>query len=371
MVDPGTFLDGRALRRLRCRSQGLTHAAPLPPSPMGAVRRLVAIQAQLVQAAALALRARTQGLHASDVAAALRDDRSLVREWLLRGTLHLVAADDLRWVQAALGPDIAWAGRPRRLELGLSDEVVERGLRAITFVLGVEGPLTRDELVDRLAARGVALDPGSQAPIHLIGLAGRLGTLCLGPDRDGGEPSYVLTEDWLGTPRGRPPEREAAVAELARRYVDAHGPAGVDDLAAWSGLRPTEARAALRSIADELVEVEAAGERAWLPRGRRLEPGGSGVRLLPHFDPYLLAYRRRDFALTPELSRRLQRGGGFVHPVLVADGRGLAACAIRTRGSRTTVEVDPISPLGPDERAGLVAEVDDLGRFLETEAVLP
>jgi hypothetical protein len=370
VVEPGTVLDAPELRRLRCRSQGLTHAAPLPPSPVGAVRHLVAIQAQLVQPAALALRARTQGLRASDVAAAVRDDRSLVRQWLLRGTLHLVAADDLRWVQAALGPGFVWAGRPRRLELGLTDEVVERGLGAITDVLAAEGPLTRGELVDRLAARGVRLDPGSQAPIHLIGLAGRLGTLCLGPDRDGGEPSYVLTADWLGTPRGRPPEREAAVAELARRYVGGHGPAGIDDLAAWSGLRRTDARAALRSIAEELVEVEAAGEVVWLPRGRPLEPGAPGVRLLPHFDPYLLAYRRRDFALDPVLSRRLQRGGGFVHPVLIADGRGVAACAIRTRGSRTTVEVDPIAPLGPDELAGLAAEVDDLGRFLDTEAVL-
>jgi hypothetical protein len=370
VVEPGTLLDGPELRRLRCRSQGLTPDSPLLPSPAGAVRHLVAIQVQLVQPAALAVRARTRGLHASDVAAAVRDDRSLVRQWLLRGTLHLVAADDLRWLQAALGPDVAWAGRQRRLELGLTDGVVERGLRAIADVLAAEGPLTRGELVDRLAARGVVLDTRSQAPIHLIGLAGRLGALCLGPDRDSGEPTYVLTADWLGPPPARPPDRETAVAELARRYVEAHGPAGVDDLAAWSGLRRTEARAALRSIAGELVEVEAGGERAWLPRGRAREPEGSGVRLLPHFDPYLLAYRRRDFALSPDLARRLQRGGGFVHPVVIADGWGVAACAIRTRGSRTAVELDVSEPLGPAERAGLAAEVDDLGRFLGTEAVL-
>jgi hypothetical protein len=348
----------------------LTPDSPLPPSPAGAVRHLVAIQAQLVRPAALAVRARTRGLHASDVAAAVRDDRSLVRQWLLRGTLHLVAADDLRWLQAALGPHAARAGRPRRLQLGLTDGVVERGLAAIADVLAAEGPLTRGELVERLTGRGVVLDPRSQAPIHLIGLAGRLGTLCLGRDRDSGEPTYVLTADWLGPTPGRPPERETAVAELARRYLEAHGPAGVDDLAAWSGLRRTEARAALRSIAGELVEVEAGGEPAWLPRGRARSPAESGVRLLPHFDPYLLGYRRRDFALPPGLARRLQRGGGFVHPVVIADGWGVAACAIRTRGSRTAVEVDPSDSLGPAERAGLAAEVDDLGRFLGTEAVL-
>ncbi|MBO0690021.1 MAG: winged helix DNA-binding domain-containing protein, partial [Candidatus Dormibacteraeota bacterium] len=131
-----------------------------------------------------------------------------------------------------------------------------------------------------------------------------------------------------------------------------------------------EARAALRSVADGLVEVEAGGERAWLPPGRARERQGSGLRLLPHFDPYLLGYRRRDFALTPELHGRLQRGGGFVHPVVIADGWGIAACAIRTRGSRTAVEVDSAGALGPGERVALAAEVDDLGRFLGTEAVL-
>jgi hypothetical protein len=340
-----------------------------------ATRRLVAIQAQLVQPAALAIRVRTGGLHAADVDSAIRRERSLVRQWLVRGTLHLVAAEDLRWVQAALGPDAAAAGRRRRLGLGLTDGVVNRGLAALEAILAAEAPLPRCELVERLAVRGVRLEPASQAPIHLIGLAGRLGTLCLGPDRESGEPTYVLTADWLGPATGPTPSREAALSELARRYLNAYGPAGVEDLAAWSGLRRADARAAFRELGDELVEVRTGDEPGWLPRQRASEVedrdgGPLGVRLLPHFDAYLLGYRRRDFALSLELERRLQRGGGFIHPVLIAEGRGIAACGIRARGPRTVVEVDGADGLGPPERAGLEREVDDLGRFLGTEAVI-
>ena len=151
----------------------------------------------------------------------------------MRGTLHMVAAEDAGWLVALLGPGFAAGNRRRRLQLGLDDRLCERAMEALPAVLA-GGPLSRGELVQALAAKGVRVDPGGQAPAHLVGYAAMRGLICRGPDLDGDEASYVLLEEWAGPGRALGPDE--ALAELARRYLAGHGPAAPEDLAAWSGL---------------------------------------------------------------------------------------------------------------------------------------
>jgi hypothetical protein len=325
------------------------------------------LQAQVLSAAALGLRARSTGLRIGDVDRALNQERSIVRTWLMRGTLHLVAADDLRWMLGVLGPVFASGNQARHAQLGLDAETKARGVTAIRKILSRSGPLTRYEIVDRLRSGGLSLDPRTQAPIHLIGLAGLQGVLCLGPDRNGGEPTYVLIEDWIDPKVSKSPKD--SLAELVRRYFAAFGPATQEDLVAWSGLPVAQAQSAFMAARQSLAEVTITGRSAFLLKSRandRVErPSAPSVRLLPAFDTYLLGYRSRDLAVPRKLQRRLQRGGGWLHPAVVVNGRAVAAWSLKKSGDRGQVLVEPVEPLVSTVQAGIAEEVRDISRFLE------
>ncbi len=334
------------------------------------LREVCGLQAQLLDAAWLGIRARSHGLVVEDLDRALTSDRSIVRTWLQRGTLHVVAADDLRWLNQLLGPVFARASRARQAQLGLDDDLKARGVRAIRRALGDGNPLTRGALVDRLAAQGIALDKKTQAPIHLIRLAALQGILCLGPPGPLGKPTYVLLDDWV--PRTPAVRRDTALAELARRYFAAYGPATTDDLAAWSGLSISEARAAVSGAKAGLTEVMVAGNPALIARRPVMRPPARQrpeVRLLPAFDTYLLGYRRRDLAVPTSLQRRLHRGGGWLHPAVVVNGRAVAAWRLRQSGGRGEVLIEPYAPITGAVLTGLESEVADLGRFLDRQVV--
>jgi len=322
------------------------------------------LQAQVWSAATLGMRARSTGLDAGTVNRALNHDRSIVRTWLMRGTLHVVAAEDVRWLLHLLGPVFAQAAARRHAQLALDDDLKFRGVAAIRTILGDTGPLTRYELVDRLRKRRVVLDAKTQAPIHLIALAGLLGVVCLGPDRNG-EATYVLLDDWVA--KARTPAREMALAELARRYFAAFGPATVDDVSAWSGLPMSEVRSGIAGARANLAEVSVQGKPGFVLKQRlalRVPSVRTDVRLLPAFDTYFLGYRRRGLAVSPALQRRLQRGGGWLHPAVVVNGRAMAAWSLRRSGLRGRLTVEPFEALTKAVRAGVDNEVADVGRFL-------
>jgi len=310
------------------------------------VRLVVGLQAQDAPAAALGVRARLAGATASAVAHARFEERSVARIWCMRGTLHLVPAEDARWLVALLGPVGLARGRRRREQMGVLPEATA----AVPAALA-DGPRTRHEIAAHVRAAGHRLTDDPQAAIHLVMTAVLQGHAIEGAWR-GREPTYWLTDDWLG-PAGPLPDRDAALNELARRHARAHPPAGPEDLAAWSGLPMGDARRAYAAIAPELEEIEVLGRRAWLVPG--LEPAPRHVRLLPAFDGILLGHRDRALTVRPEHARDVLPGGGILRPTVLADGQveGL------WRFDRRTPSVTPFAPPGPD----VAAEVADVVRF--------
>jgi len=337
-----------ALRRRRCAAQLL--AGPSARAPQAAVAHLLAVQAQDLRAARLALRARGAAARAADVDAALSDERSLVVTWLLRSTLHLVAAEDLAWLHALSAPVGAASSRRRLGQLGVSEAAAERAVATIERRLADEGPLTRPQLAERLAAAGLPAE--GQAVPHLLGLAARRGSIVLGP---AGGQAFVLVRDWLGEP-ARAADRGVALAELARRYLRGHGPATAADLAAWSGLALGDARAGLAAIARELA---ATGAGLVDLAGRDAPPERLPPRLLPAFDPYLLGWRDRTFAVDPAHARRVHPGGGILRATAVANGRAVATWT----APGGVVALAPFAPLPPTVAAALDREAASVAAF--------
>ncbi len=310
------------------------------------VRLVAGLQAQDAPAAALGVRARLAGATASAVDRARFEERSVARVWCMRGTLHLVAAEDARWLVALLGPVGLARGRRRREQMGVTPEAAA----AVPATLA-DGPRTRHEIAEHVRAAGHRLADDPQAAIHLVMAAAAEGSVIEAAWR-GREPTYALTGDWLGPP-GLLPDRDSALAELARRHARAHPPAGPEDLAAWSGLPMGDARRAFAAIAGELEEVELLGRRAWVPPG--LEPAPPAVRLLPAFDGILLGHRDRALTVRPEHARAVLPGGGILRPTVIADGRVEGTW----RFERGAPAVAPFDPPGPD----VAAELADVVRF--------
>jgi len=320
-------------------------------SVAGAVAHLLAVQAQDLRAARLALRARGGAGAASDVDAALTHDRSLVVAWLMRGTLHLVAREDHGWLLALTAEQNAATIRRRLGQLGVGEHEADRAVTVIERALADEGPLPRPRLAERL--RGAGLPHEGQAVPHLLALAAGGGRIVLGPVDAGGH-AFALTDEWLGASI-RPPDRRAALAELARRYLRGHGPATPADLAAWSGLGLRDARAGLAAIASEL---DADGELLDVA-GRPAAPRRVPPRLLGAFDPYLLGWKDRAFAVDPAHARRVHPGGGIVRATAIADGRAVATWTMP--GGRVALE--PFGSLPRPVEAALRRECGAVERF--------
>jgi hypothetical protein len=323
------------------------------------VQHLTGVQAQVLPSAALALRARSEGLRATGVDRARLRERSIVLTWAMRGTLHLIAAEDHRWVVPLVTePRLANAWRRLREE-GVPGDRPAHAVRAIERMLDREGPLARTEIADRLRRRGIRAE--GQAIAHLVWLAASEGVICYGPER-GGAQTLVLVRDWLG--RSERMERDAALTELAVRHLRAHGPCEPADLAFWSGIRARDATRAWGAITDRLLEVQTTLGPRWILRSRaRSEPTGV-VRLLPSFDEYLLGWKDRRFQVDPERWRDVNRGGGWLHPVAIDDGLLVGTWRTERTSHARRVELHPFDRLSRTGRRTIQAEADDLERFL-------
>jgi hypothetical protein len=341
--------DDQAVTAERCAAQ-LLRGGPAG-SAEEVARRLLAIQAQDPRGARLAIRARSARLSASDVDSALTR-RSLIVTWLNRGTLHLVRAEDYWWLHPLTTPQLRTGNSRRLAQEGVPPADAERAVAVVRAALAADGPLTRAQLRGRVAAARVRTE--GQAMVHILALASIRGLIVRGPVA-GRDQAFVLARDWLGAP---PPAmgREAALGELARRYLAGHAPAADRDLARWAGIGLADARLGLARCgaiqrADGLAELPVNPQRA----PAALPP----PLLLGAFDPLLLGWASRDFIVGPY--RHIVTVNGLFRPFALAGGRAVATWNI-TRGQ---VELAPFSPLDAGTRAALDTDAADVTRFLD------
>ena len=352
-------LDPLRLTRLRAAAQ-LLHRPGSARDPVEIARAVAGVQAQDHFAARLSFRSRSRRLKAADIDRARTEERSLLRTWVMRMTIHLIPADDAGWWLPLFEPGIEKWSRRRLGQLGMSARTQERALREVVRMLEREGPLTRTEVGNRLRAMGIELDNWTRG--HIMGLAVSSGNACLGPDRKGGT-CLVLRRDWLGDqPRF---DHEAAIAELARRYLRAFGPATDRDFAYWAGLGLGEVRAGLEAIAAELEEVRVGEAMLLALRGKlpRLPRAGQ-LRMLGNFDTYLLGWKERAFSVPDEHAAAVKEGGGgWIRPVIVRDGVVIGGWRSSRKGGRIEISLNLTDSLTAEARKAIDAEIEDIERF--------
>ncbi len=356
-----SLLQRRLLQqRLASDGAGATSAAG---GPAATVAWLGAIQAQDYLGALWAVGVRTPGATEGDVERAVAE-RSIVRSWPLRGTLHLVAAADVRWMLELLAPRNIARQRRRAEQLGLDGAAFRQSERRIVRALEGGRQLSRDAIFRLLADAGVS--PAGQRGIHVLWRLAQERVVCFGA-RQGKQHTFVLLDDWLrAVPAAIPLPREQALAELAMRYFRGHGPATAQDFAWWSGLAAAEARTAIEAAAPLLARATFDGEALWMPA----EAPAAGAKapaahLLPPFDELLLGYRDRSAMLAPEHARRIVPGGnGMFLPLLVLGGRVAGTWKRELRRRAVAVVPQPFGPLGPAEQRAVRRAASAYARFL-------
>jgi hypothetical protein len=312
------------------------------------------VQGQDPRGARLAVRARTAGLTAADVDQALTHDKTLIITWLNRGTLHLITSADYWWLHRLTAKSQYQVGCRRILaRLGVSAEAADKAVAVVERALTADGPLTRTQLAEQLAACG--LPSASGAALHVLMLASLRGIAVRGP-MVGAQHAYVHVRDWLGLPPPGP-EPDVALAWLARRYLAGHGPSAESDLAKWAGLPVTWARRGLTAIAAELADR---------PDGLAELAGAVGVpapppRLLGAFDPVLLGWTSREQVLGDH--QEIVTVNGLFRPFALVAGRAAGIWAYQ----HGDVVLDRFAALPADVEAALAAEASDVRRFLATE----
>jgi len=321
--------------------------------------RLLAIQGQDPRGARLAVRVRSQGLSAADVDHALTVDRSLVISWLNRGTLHLVRSADYWPLHRLTTPQLEAACARRLTQEGIPPAAADRAAGLIERFLDRDGPLTRAQLAERLESAGVATQ--GQALVFLMFLTSLRGISVRGP-MIGKQHAHVLARDWLGAPPAAP-DRDTALAWLARRYLAGHAPATERDLAKWAGLPLRDARRGLRGIAPELDEGEDGVVRlARQPDGTALvaglEPALPPPRLLGVFDPLLHGWQSRTAVLGPH-EPEIVRGGMFGSFALVG-GRAVGTWGLP--GGQISLTL--LEKVSAAHRRALETDAEDVRRFL-------
>ena len=359
--------DRRHLAALRLAAQRITRDDM--SSPAEVVGWMLALQGQDLPGVKWSIGLRQAGGTEAQVDAAFAAGE-IVRSWPMRGTLHVVAGEDLGWMLDLTARAAMASLAGRRAALGLDADDGERARNAAEEALAGRQVLTRDALLAAIEASGVST--AGQRGYHLLWYLAQTGTLVLGP-MDGRQQTYALLADWVASPRTL--DRDESLGELALRYFRSHGPAIDADLARWAGLPLRDVRRGIAVCGTALATLEVGGTSYHLDPG--LEPAdrparrSARVHLLPGFDEYVLGYKDRSTILAPEHSQAIVPGGnGVFRPTIVADGKIVGTWSRSVRGGAVLVEPQPFAPLPRWAEKGLADAVAAVGAYLERPARL-
>jgi uncharacterized protein YcaQ len=325
------------------------------------------VQAQLMAAAQMSLWARVQDLTPQDVERALWAERTLVKAWCLRGTVHLLPASELPVYAGALQCSALRAEQRWMARSGVGPDETAIMTKAIAEALA-SGPLTRRQLAERVVN---TLGPQARPWVEhswggVVKQACLQGLLCFGPNR-GQEITFVRRDQWLPDLAGLP-VAEAEIA-LLRRYLHSYGPATLPDFAAWTGMLVQDVLPVRQRLGDEVAEVDIEGKRALLLRQdlpviQATQDDDQTVRLLPSFDAYLLGHRDKGHLVDEAHYKLVYRKAGWLSPVVLVGGRVAGIWSQARRGRRLRVTVESFEEMPSAVREQIAAEAADLGRFL-------
>jgi hypothetical protein len=350
----------------RLRRHHLVERAPAS-AMLDVVADLAGLHAQVMSSAELTLWARVDGIDPDAVRRALWDDRTLVKTWAMRGTLHLLPARDYpRW-QAALSTYKHYLKPGWFRGFGITRDEFEQLMDAVRAALE-DRELTRAELAAQVAERTGLAELGAKLNDSwgaYLKPASFRGHLIFAPG-DGQKVRFTRPDTWLAEWRDEDPEE--AELSVARAFLAASGPVTREDFGRWWAISPAAAERLCKRLGEEAVRVEVDGTAAWALRAHVGDIATtvpvSTVRLLPAFDQYVITATKHVTELLPgPFADRVYRPQGWLSPVLLVDGRMDGIWRSEVKGRTISVEIEPFTKLSAATRDAAEAEAERLAAW--------
>jgi winged helix DNA-binding protein len=359
---------------LGLRLTGLLLRGGGPATVEGIASWFGAMQAQDVNSVLWSLGARLPGRSLAEVNAAL-EDRSVLRTWPMRGTVHLVPARDAHWMLDVLGSRSLTGVAKRWDYLGLDRPTAEKATEVLGSALAGDRRLTRAECLETLTESGI--DVGGQRGYHLLWYASQVGVTAIAP-HVGKDQTFVLLDDWVPAPFR--PSREEALGLIAVRFFRSHGPATRKDFAGWTGLPMSDVRIGLGEAGAALVPVDVDGVEMIVAAAALEQPADAAAGgyprppsdfsdrswlALPGFDEYLLGYKDRSLMASPaDLAAIIPGGNGVFQSTLVRGGRVVATWKRVIGRKGVTVTVQPLIDFTATDQRRAAKALEPFAAFL-------
>ncbi|MEK7727616.1 MAG: winged helix DNA-binding domain-containing protein [candidate division KSB1 bacterium] len=337
-----------------------------PASLITLCRNVCGVQAQVMSAAEMAWWARNHKLTRAAIQNALWQERALIKTYALRGTLHILTAEDLPLFISALKSSHVARMHQIFMRLGLTAKEIE-GMQHSAFAALRDGPLSQSELTARVKTQvGKKMREAMAKFWNVFRPLFASGLICYGPSH-GQEVTFVRVESWL--PHFKEVPAAEARAILLRRYLHAYGPATPQDFSRWTGLPMLEVKPAFVALAEELIELETPQAKAFLLRAdeetlRARQLRAPQVRLLPSFDVFMLGHVDKSHLVVEKNYKRVYRNQGWLSHVVLFEGRVIGVWQYERRGQLWQLQLEPFEKFSKALRAQILAEAESLGKFL-------
>ena len=320
-----------------------------------------AMQAQDYLGALWAIGLRMKNARETDIEDALAN-KTIIRTWPMRGTLHFVAPADARWMLKTFTPRVIARSASIYRQAELDKKVFAKSAKLLTAALEGGKQLTRKEVYEVLE-RGKITATDTRG-LHILGHLAQEGLICFGA-RNGKQPTFTLLEEWI------PPVKEKAadvvMAEFTLRYFTSHGPATVQDFAWWTGLSATEAKEIHELIKSSLVSETVDGITYWMTSNSKATKAKStGVYLLPGFDEYLMGYTNRTPAIdTTRFKQIAGTGNGILNSTIVINSQVAGTWKRTIQKNKVTIETKPFETFSKTQQSAIEAATKKYSKFLD------
>lgn len=344
---------------LRLQNQYLSY--PDFKNPAEVVSWFGAVQAQDYLGALWAIGQRMKNGTEKDVEDALRE-RTIVRSWPMRGTLHFVAAKDLRWMLKLLAPRVMRRASSRYRELELNEETFNNSRKIIVQALVGGKELKREEIFSLLEKNGIS--PSGQRGIHIIGHLAMEGVICFG-NRNGKQFTFTLLDEWIPVTAAH--DEEKSLAEITLRYFTSHGPATIKDFYWWSGLTITEAKKGLDLAKKQLDYETTDKDTYWFSNDTLGKQKQNHAWLLPAYDEYTVAYKNRSDIIT---SQHFIQAGNGLRPTIVFGGQIIGTWKRELKKHTVIITPHFFYEATVKQRSSLHKAAEHYGKFLKRKIEL-
>ncbi len=334
--------------------------------PLAAVHAMVAVQAQYAASIPFAIHARCPSAPKGWTEQALVTQRSLIKTWCLRGTLHALAVDDLALLTGAF---VGYHHSVERVVLQMSgiDAAAWHAIKQETMQALAPGPLDRSALHAAVPALRDVPWIGWGEDVKDLAYQGEL--LMVGSK--GARPVFARRDTWLPGLDFRPLSTAAAHKELLIRYLHAFAPATLADITHWSGLPAAALREVIRRSPSLFVSVTMKETRKPLiALAEDVEVLTGPVRdvpqvsILPKFDALMLAWIDPSRMLDGRDHTAVFRPAGQIEAIVLLQGEAAATWRVTRTATTAGFTAKPFRHIGTRARKQVTTEFERLGAWL-------